>query len=88
MFQESAAERGVLLLIGPQCFLFVRKAVHPWVLGMDKQVISGLRGASVGGSALAFSSFKNGPSATCCVSVLQAQPEEMGQLAAHAAILL
>lgn len=88
MIQESAVERGVLLGIGPQCFLFVRKAVHSTVLGMDKQVISGLRGMSVGGRASALSSFKNGPSTICCVSVLQGQSEERGQLAGHVAIFL
>lgn len=58
------------------------------VLGMDKQVVSGLRGATAGVSASALSSFNNGPSTTCCVSVLQAQSEERGQLAGHTAILL
>lgn len=75
-------------MIGPQCFLFVRKAGYPTVLGMGKQVISGLRGISAGVRASALSPFKNGPSTTCCVSVRQGQSEEREQSAVGAAILL
>lgn len=76
-----------MLATGRQRFLFVRKAVHPTVLGMDEAGDLWIeRGVSWWQGHL--SSFKNGRSTACCVSLLQGQSEEVGQLAVHVAILL